>query len=204
MVKNRLRLTWEGAWLTAGCLIFVIAGIAMIIEGTTTSVVLGIVAVVLFGGGGLLAASRVLSRRPVLEMDDSGVCVTVPWPRSHADDHRLDWDELAGITAYTERIEHRGACVRHHYLAFVPRSRAESAAVDSGSSDSAERSGASVECPWELRYATHIRSTWDHSPEEVVAQARRHRPDLPFTDRRDTSSPSSGGDSPVRRGASGG
>ncbi|GAA3758219.1 hypothetical protein HDA32_001900 [Spinactinospora alkalitolerans] len=175
-VRSRFRFTWEGVWLAAGCLVFVAAGVAMVLEGSRGTVVLGTLAIVLFGGGGLLASSSSLSRRPVLEMDDEGVCVAVPWPRNRIEDHRLPWDRIAGITAYTQKIPYQGGTAQHHYLAFVPQREHPS--------PSADGEVPSIEPPWELRYSLHIRSSWNHDVAEIVEEARRRRPDLHFTDRR--------------------
>ncbi|MBB4932161.1 hypothetical protein F4561_002981 [Lipingzhangella halophila] len=170
-VTRKFRVTWRGVWLFAACLVFSVAGVALIVRGgAAVDTVLGVLAVLLFGGGGLLAASPMLSRRPVLVLDPAGVRVVAPWPRPVSDDLVVPWADIARIRAATQVVPHRGDTMLLHYLVFVPRD----------ATDRALR----PPVPWELSYAVRARPTWDRTIEEIVAEARRHRPDLVFEDRR--------------------
>ncbi|WP_017623615.1 STM3941 family protein [Nocardiopsis chromatogenes] len=167
-VANRLRVTWEGAWLAVGCAVFTGIGVALVAKGGTLDVVVGVLAIVLFGGGGLLAASRHLSRRPVLLLDAEGVRIPAPWPRSTADDLVLPWKDVTGVCACAKALHHRGGTVFLHYLVFL----------------TGEEPPELPPSPWRPEPAVRIRPTWNRTVEEVLAEARRHKPDLPFTDRR--------------------
>lgn len=184
-VVNRFHPTWNGIWYTVGCAVFITVGVALIVRGTTGGIVVGGLAVLLFGGGGLLASTKALSRRPVLELDSEGVSVVVPWPQTRTDDRRMRWDEVSAIVAHTQLLPFRGGSARHEYLAFVPAGKPHDA-PDATEQDSPPTTPG-VEVPWGLRYSAHIRSTWDSGVDEIVAAARRFRPELPFEDRRDGS-----------------
>lgn len=169
-VTNRLRATWEGAWLTVGCAVFTVIGAALVVKGGALDVVMGVLAIVLFGGGGLLAASRHLSRRPVLLLDDEGVRIPAPWPRSADDDLVIPWKDVTGVCACAKALHHRGGTVFMHYLVFLTE----------------EEPPELPPSPWRPEPAVRIRSTWNRTVDEVLAEARRHKPDLPFSDRRPT------------------
>ncbi|MDA8370355.1 MAG: hypothetical protein M0026_10860 [Nocardiopsaceae bacterium] len=169
-VTNRLRVTWDGLWLTAACLVFCSAAIGLIVRGDPVDVGIGLLALLIFGGGGLLAASRVLSRRPILVLDDAGVRLVAPWPRSSAEDTFLAWDDIVLIRACTQAVPHRRGTAGLHYLVFLVGEEA----------DQPFRAPS----PWEPRHAVRIRPTWDRSVEEVAAEARRYRPDIGFENRR--------------------
>ncbi|WP_067975569.1 hypothetical protein [Nocardiopsis trehalosi] len=169
-VADRFRFTWNGVWLTVACLVFTGTGVALIVRGGAFDTGMGIIAVVVFGGGGLLAASRVLSRRPVLVLDSTGVCVVAPWPRSASDDVRLPWSDIALVRACTQVVRYRGGAAHLTYLVFVARDE--------------ESEPYRPPVPWHPQHAVRVHTTWDHGVEEIVAEARRHRPGLPFDDRR--------------------
>ncbi|RNL85037.1 STM3941 family protein [Halostreptopolyspora alba] len=170
-VTRRFRVTWSGVWLFAACLVLSVTGLALVVRGgTPADVLLGLAALLLFGGGGLLAASPMLSRRPVLVMDDTGVRVLAPWPRSTSGDLVVAWRDIARIRAATQVVPRRGETMLLHYLVFVPR----------GETGRAFHPPA----PWEPSYAVRAHPTWDRTIEEVVAEAHRHRPDLVFEDHR--------------------
>ncbi|WP_017557593.1 hypothetical protein [Nocardiopsis baichengensis] len=167
-VANRLRVTWEGAWLAVACAVFTGIGAALVAKGGALDIAMGVLAIVLFGGGGLLAASRHLSRRPVLLLDAEGARFPAPWPRSSDDDLVIPWDQVTGIHACTKPLHHRGGTVHLHYLVFL----------------TGQEPPELPPSPWHPEPAVRIRPSWDRTVEEVVAEARRRRPDLPFTDRR--------------------
>lgn len=169
-VRETFRVTWDGAGLAAGCLIFAGMGAALVVRGGTTDIVIGLLAVVLFGGGGLLASSRVLSRRPTLVLDTEGVRVVARWPRSSADDLWLAWEDIALIRVCSQEIPYQRGAVHQWYLVFVPHSEA----------DQPFRPPA----PWEPNRAVRVHRTWNHTVDEVVEAARRYRPGLAFDDRR--------------------
>ncbi|PSK98197.1 hypothetical protein CLV63_106245 [Murinocardiopsis flavida] len=181
-VVNRFHPTWNGIWLTVGCVVFTAVGVALILRGTTGGIIIGGMAVLLCGGGGLLAATTRLSRRPVLELDSDGVTVVVPWPQTRTDDRRMHWDEVAAIVAHSQILPFRKRTARHDYIAFVPAG-APREAPEATETDSPP-STPGVEVPWRLRYSAHIRPTWSAGVDGIVAAARRFRPDLPFEDRR--------------------
>ncbi|ASU84438.1 hypothetical protein CDO52_17990 [Nocardiopsis gilva YIM 90087] len=169
-VRDTFRVTWDGAGLAAGCLIFAGMGAALVARGGMADIVIGLLAVVMFGGGGLLAASRVLSRRPTLALDSEGVRVVARWPRSSSDDLWLAWDDIALIRVCSQDIPYQRGAVRQWYLVFVPHAEADQPFHPPA--------------PWEPNRAVRVRRTWNHTVDEVVAAARRHRPGLAFDDRR--------------------
>ncbi len=170
-VTRRFRVTWRGAWLSAACLVFSATGMALIIRAASTSDVLfGALAVLLFGGGGLLAASPLLSRRPVLVLDEGGVRAVAPWPRRRSHDRTMGWDDIARIRAVTQVVPHRGGTLLLHYLEFV-------------SHDATGRHFAPP-TPWETSFTVRAQATWDHTIDEIVAKAHRHRVNLVFEDHR--------------------
>lgn len=170
-VTRRFRVTWSGVWLFAACLVFSVTGLALVVRGgATADVLLGLLALLLFGGGGLLAASPILSRRPVLVMDGAGVRLVAPWPRPTSDDLVVAWEDIARIRAATQVVPRRGDTMLLHYLVFVPRGETGRAFPPPA--------------PWEPSYAVRAHPTWDRTVEDVVAEAHRHRPDLVFEDHR--------------------
>ncbi|CAM4024590.1 STM3941 family protein [Nocardiopsis rhodophaea] len=169
-VRDTFRVTWDGVGLAAGCLIFTGMGAALVARGGTVDIVIGLLAVVMFGGGGLLAASRVLSRRPTLVLDSEGVRVVAPWPRSSVDDLWLTWDDIALIRTCSQDIHYYRGTARQWYLVFVPHSEADQPFHPP--------------TPWEPNRAVRVRRSWDHTVDEVVAAARRYRPGLALDDRR--------------------
>ncbi|WP_046469572.1 STM3941 family protein [Allosalinactinospora lopnorensis] len=170
-VTHRFQMTWNGVWLFIACLVFSVAGIALIVRGEARGdALLGLVALLLFGGGGLLSAAPLLSRRPVLVLDGAGVRLVAPWPRPSSEDVFLPWEDVELIRAATQVVLRRGDPMLLHHLVFVPRGEAERPFHPPA--------------PWEPPYSVRIRSTWDRAVEEIVAEARRHRPGLAFDDRR--------------------
>ncbi|TQN31908.1 hypothetical protein FHX37_1831 [Haloactinospora alba] len=169
-VANRVRVTWEGTWLAAACTIFAGAGAALALRDGSTDTAIGVVALVLFGGGGLLAASRMLSRRPVLVLDEAGVRLVAPWPRPSSGDVFLRWEDIAAVRVCSQLVPYRGAPTALRYLDFVPRGEADQPPQTPG--------------PWQPHHAVRIRESWDHTVADVIAEVRRHRPDMPFEEQR--------------------
>ncbi|GAA3728078.1 hypothetical protein GCM10022402_05970 [Salinactinospora qingdaonensis] len=167
--------------MTVACLVFVCAGIGMVIEGTPSGIAFGVGTIVLFSIGGVLAATPALSSRPFLELDDHGVRVVQPWPVSRTEDRTLPWGQVAAITAYTEELPYRDGQVSHHFLSFVPNAEAEPTPREGAAG---EEAATELLPAWERPYTLHISHNWDTPVADIVAYARRHRPDLPFYDQR--------------------
>jgi|SRR5690625_74759 len=170
IVANRFRVTWEGAWLTVACAVFTGTGIALILRGGTVDIVMGLLAVLVFGGAGVVSITRILSPRPVLVLDSEGARFPAPWPRSTREDIFLAWDDVALLRACTQVVPHRGGMVSMHYLDFVPLSEADRPFRTPG--------------PWHTDHTVRVRPTWDHSPDEIIEAAHTYRPQLRFEDRR--------------------
>ncbi|WP_017596702.1 hypothetical protein [Nocardiopsis potens] len=173
-VVNRRRITSQGVWLTAACLVFISIGVALVLRGGPADVLIGAVTVVLFAGGGLLVAGRRLSRRPFLELDSSGVRLLAPWPRRPSDDIFLPWDEVASVCLCRRSVayaDHTHDLDYLHFLAGDEKCEGERGPVPPPS-------------PWTVRPGAAVRSSWDRSVEEVLAEVHRLRPALPITDRR--------------------
>ncbi|MBB6171286.1 hypothetical protein HNR23_001346 [Nocardiopsis mwathae] len=169
-VRDQFRVTWDGVGLAAGCLIFAGMGAALVVRGGTADIAIGLLAVLMFGGGGLLAASRFLSRRPTLVLDAEGVRVVAPWPRSSDDDLWMDWNDIALIRVCSQDITAQGGAVPQWYLVFVPPHEVARPFQPPA--------------PWRPDRAVRIHRTWDRTVEDVVAEARRRRPGITFDDRR--------------------
>lgn len=170
VLTNRFRVTWEGAWLAVACTVFTGTGIALMLRGGLLDVVMGLLAVLFFGGAGIGSIARLLSPRPVLVLDAQGARFPAPWPRSAREDIFLAWDDIALLRACTQVVPHRGGTVNMHYLDLVPTREA----------DRPFRTPP----PWGADHAVRVRPTWDHSLDEIVAAAHVYRPGLPFDDRR--------------------
>ncbi|MFD0776889.1 hypothetical protein ACFQZ2_23385, partial [Streptomonospora algeriensis] len=171
VLTNRFRVTWEGAWLAVACTVFTGTGAALVLRGGLLDVVMGLLAVLVFGGAGIGSIARLFSPRPVLVLDGKGARFPAPWPRSSREDIFLPWDDVVLLRACTQVVPHRGGTVNMHYLDFVP-------------ADEADRPFRTPP-PWGTDHAVRVRPTWDHSLDEIVAAARARRPDLPFDDRRE-------------------
>lgn len=81
--------------------------------------VLGSIGILVFGGGVMLAAGGVLSRRPVLELTPEGVRRPAAWPRSRRGDRTLPWGEIAGVCVLSRGLP-AGRHEQQHYLIFLP------------------------------------------------------------------------------------
>src|SRR5690625_1462550 len=159
-VTRRFQVTWNGVWMFAACLVFSVTGVALIVRGETTDILFGVVALVMFGGGGALAVSPVLSPRPVLVLDNTGVRIVAPWPRLRSGDLVVPWEDLTLVRAVTRVVPHRGSTMLMHYLVFVPRG--------------AVYRDFPLPAPWEPSYAVQAHATWDHTIDEIVAESHQH------------------------------
>ncbi|GAA1785060.1 hypothetical protein GCM10009834_50800 [Streptomonospora arabica] len=171
VLTNRFRVTWEGAWLAVACTVFTGTGVALMLRGGLVDVVMGLLAVLVFGGAGVVSIARLLSPRPVLVLDGEAARFPAPWPRSAREDIVLPWRDVALLRACTQVVPHRGGTVSMHYLDFVPTSEA----------DRPFRTPP----PWRTDHAVRVRPTWNHSLDEIVEAAHAHRPGLRFEDLRD-------------------
>ncbi|MUL43502.1 hypothetical protein FZ103_20400 [Streptomonospora sp. PA3] len=171
VLTNRFRVTWEGAWLTLACTVFTITGLALMLRGGVVDIIMGLLAVVVFGGAGIASVARILSPRPVLVIDGEGARFPAPWPRSKKEDIFLPWSDIALLRACTQVVPHRGGTVNMHYLDFVP-------------TDEADRPFRTPP-PWRTDHAVRVRPTWDHSLDEIIDAVHAHQPELPFEDRRE-------------------
>ncbi|GAA1115706.1 hypothetical protein GCM10009605_56210 [Nocardiopsis composta] len=173
-VVNRRRVTSQGLWLTAACLVFIVIGVALVLRGGLADTVVGVLTVLLFAGGGLLVAGRRLSRRPLLELDSSGVRLLAPWPRRPSDDIFLPWEEVASVCLCRRAVAYADHTHNLDYLHFLTGDE----------KCEGERGPVPPPSPWTVRPGVAVRSTWDRSADEVLAEVRRLRPGLPVADRR--------------------
>ncbi|REE95908.1 hypothetical protein [Thermomonospora umbrina] len=123
MLAVRLRPSWYQAGRVVSPLIAFGASAAFVVGGLRGGgwaaagfVILGVLGGAFFGGGAVLAAGALLSRRPLLEVDDEGVRRPAPWPRPRRRDRFLPWSDVAGLCLISRSVAARGSRVRDHLL----------------------------------------------------------------------------------------
>ncbi|MEU6039341.1 hypothetical protein ABZ801_28455 [Actinomadura sp. NPDC047616] len=156
--------------------------------GAVVFVTLGVLGLGLFGVGLLWAVGVLLGRRPVLELDETGVRRPARWPLPRRADRVLPWPRVAAMCALRRGMAgtRRG---EQDYLVFLPSAElAETART-------AQRSllvaltlpdvpaTALPEARDAAAWCFAVDPAWDASLKEVVAAVRsRHR--IPVIDRR--------------------
>lgn len=185
-VRVRLRFTPRTATQVIGRLLLTGVSVTFIVGGASDPasvggvlfLLLGAAGVALFGSSAVTMIGNLAGRRPVLEIDDPGVRRPAGWPRRAS--RLLRWDDLAGVCAWSQGIP--GTRGHHHHLTFLPRGAAGRPAP--GAEILAIKVNGVPGAP-EPRWSIPVTAAWDRTVEDVVAAVHRHRPGLPFADRRD-------------------
>jgi hypothetical protein len=194
--KVRARITPKVVGLVLGVAVLALAGVAMIAGAITDPSMpigqrlfffgFGVLATLLFAGGGIAMLAQPISRRPMLEIHERGVVLPVPWPWPRSKDKALLWEEIEFLCAFTQLVTSGGGVHRLHYLGFFPTTEvAEREPASRFESFSARL--ASAPNGEALRYSLSLRTGLSATVEEIVEEARRHNPDLQFVDHRDRS-----------------
>lgn len=137
-------------------------------------------ALLCLGIAGLVALSRVLFR-PVLEMDAQGIRLLPAWPLPRSVARTLTWEELDRLevaTMYLPTFIPILFWMRFDHLWLMPK---EGVIVENGPWETLVALFALGTNPDEA-YRIGISPGWSHTLEEVVATARRFRPDLKLID----------------------
>ncbi|GLW62274.1 hypothetical protein Arub01_05180 [Actinomadura rubrobrunea] len=178
------------ALLVAASAGFVVGGLAGRAGfGAVLFVVLGVLGLVLFGAGLLRAVGVLLGRRPVLEIDETGVRRPARWPLPRRADRVLPWQRVAAMCALRRGVAgtRRG---EQDYLVFLPSAELAEAARTARRSllvaltlpdapATAALPGAGEAAAW----CFPVEPSWDASLKEVVSAVRSRRP-IPVIDRR--------------------
>jgi hypothetical protein len=179
--------------ITAG-VIMAFASAMFVAGGATHPASFGGVLFLLLGGAGLLlclgtavvAAGNVVSRRPVLVLEDSGVRVPPLWPLPRSRDRVLAWADVAAVCAWVQGppSDKKAAALGRLYLSFLPSGEG----VDNGAELLATKV-TGLGCRATLRWTARVSPGWDATIEEVVAEAAGHRAGAPFVDKRELPKP---------------
>ncbi len=103
----RVRASWRDVWQLLATLILLAASAAFVAGGLTEGggmggvlfTVFGLAGFALFGTGLVVAGGQMLTRRPVLELDDEGVRRPARWPLPRRAGRTLPWDDVQAIAA---------------------------------------------------------------------------------------------------------
>ncbi|GLZ09867.1 hypothetical protein Acsp04_01030 [Actinomadura sp. NBRC 104425] len=192
----RTRPTVRSAGQVAALALLVLASAAFVASGATGRagagavmfITVGVLGLGLFGVGLLRAVGVLLGRRPVLELDDTGVRRPARWPLPRRADRVLPWPRVAAMCALRRGMAgtRRG---EQDYLVFLPSAELAEAVRTARRSllvaltlpdvSAAALPGARDAAAW----CFAVDPAWDASLKEVVAAVRgRHR--VPVIDRR--------------------
>ena len=179
--------------ITAG-VIMTFASAMFVVGGVADPASVGGVLFLALGGAGLLlcvgtaavAAGGVLSRRPVLILEDSGVRVPPLWPLPRGRDRVLAWSEVAAVCAWIQGppSDKKAAALGRLYLSFLPSGEG----VDPGAELLATKV-TGLGCRATLRWTTRVSPGWTSTVEEVVAEVAEHRAEAAFVDKRELPKP---------------
>ncbi len=174
------RLT-AGTILAAMSVLFVIGGAAHPTGvGGILFITLGAVGCIVFSTVLLLWVGHVVSRRPLLELTPEGVGRPSRWPLPRSRDALLPWDELASVCAWSQGGgTHRGY---QYYLAFLAAGESERPAP--GAEILAIKVAGLPGVP-AMRWSIPVTAGWNTTVEDLTAELKRYRDDLPFADRRE-------------------
>jgi hypothetical protein len=150
--------------------------------GGVLFLLLGAAGVAMFGGSALAMTGNLLARRPVLEIGDEGVRRPAGWPRRTG--RLLRWDDLAAVCAWSQGVA--GGRHHQHHLTFLPRGEADRPAAGAEILAIKVKDMPGVPDP---RWSIPVTEAWDHTVGDVISAVHRHRPGIPFVDRRDPVGP---------------
>ncbi|MEV5709454.1 hypothetical protein [Actinoallomurus sp. NPDC052274] len=127
MIAVRARTSPQGVASVAGTLVLAGVAVAFAVSGALSmpavgglvALVVGVLGLALFGARLVVTAGRAVSGRPVLEIDEHGVCLPAAWPWSRARDRRLSWPDVASVVVWNETLP-RGRVRSVRHVAFLP------------------------------------------------------------------------------------
>ncbi|MFL6055817.1 MAG: hypothetical protein ACJ72W_23380 [Actinoallomurus sp.] len=135
MIAVRARTSPQGVASAAGTLLLVLVSVAFAVSGALSlpavggvvALLVGLPGIGVFGARLVATAGRAVSGRPVLEVDERGVCLPAAWPRSRARDRRLPWPEVAAVVLWSEVLP-RGRARSVQHVTFLPTEERAAAA----------------------------------------------------------------------------
>lgn len=185
----RVRPSWHWAGRVVSSLIICLAAGAFVVGGARGDglvdyvfLAVGVLGAVFFGAGALLSAGRLLSRRPVLELDADGVRRPAAWPRPRSRDRVLPWSQIAAVCLVSRGVAARSGQARDHLLFLTDPQDAEHART----ADKPQLVAFTLtDLPAGERHAPWLLvcdPDWDVPLKRIVAKARAHG--VPVIDRR--------------------
>ncbi|MFF0524583.1 hypothetical protein ACFYTC_38325 [Actinomadura nitritigenes] len=187
----RDRVTWRAVWRLAAFLILFVASIGFVTGGvirgagvgSVTFMVIGVAGFLLFGAGLAVSLGGLVARRPVLELDASGVRRPARWPLPRRAGRLLPWDDVAAITALRRGVPgtRRG---EQDYVVFLPTQELAEMARTSDrpvlvALTMRDVPATAAAVPW----CFAVGPGWDAALPKIVKEARRRRR-VPVIDRR--------------------
>jgi hypothetical protein len=166
--------------LLAFSLVFAVTAVpALPGVGAVVYLLVGVAGVLLCAAALLTMGGRLVTHRPVLELDEQGVRLPAPWPWSRARDRFVRWADLASVVVWSSPVP-RGRRGLADHLAFLP------AHDDAGRTPpSAELLALGLDdLPGvaTAHWAVAVSPGWDPGVDEVLAELRRR--ELPAADLR--------------------
>jgi hypothetical protein len=162
--------------------IFAVAAIpALPGVGAVVYLLVGVAGVLLCTAGLAATAGRLLTRRPVLELDERGVRLPAPWPWPRARDRSLVWTDLAAVVLWSSPVP-RGRRALADHLAFLPTSDGAERTQPPPSAELLALATDDLPGVPTTRWAIPISPGWDPGLEDILAEVRRR--DRPATDLR--------------------
>lgn len=172
----------------AGCALVMLAfSVVFVAVAVPALPGLGAVLYLLVGAGGavlctvaLLAyGGRLLARRPVLELDERGVRLPVPWPWPRTRDRCVPWTDVAAAVVWSTPSP-RGRRALADRLAFLPSG--ESAGAARPDPELVALGADALPGVAAADWAVPVSARWHPGVDEVLAEVRRH--ELPTADLR--------------------
>lgn len=140
MIAVRARVSGQGVVSVGGTLVLLLVAVTFAVSGAldlpavggVVALLVGVAGIALFGARLMATAGRAVSGRPVLEVDERGVCLPAAWPWSRGRDRRLSWPEVASVVVWNETLP-RGRTRSLPRVAFLPvAARAAEAGAEPG------------------------------------------------------------------------
>ncbi len=152
--------------------VFAVAAVpALPHAGAVLFLLVGVAGTVVFAGGLVAVAGRVVAGRPVLVLDERGVRLPAPWPWPGSRDRLLTWPEVAAAVVWNRPVP-RGRHSVAETLAFLPTTPA---AERTGAPPSAELVALRLDglpgyptAEWSIE----VSAGWDTGVHEVIAELR--------------------------------